>query len=81
MISFRSSHTHPCACLFSPCRRLRKEVRYADLLHQLSPDLHGRVLLHTYGKWLSVVPFFNMRTDNLAPAELYAAELEFKGCG
>lgn len=54
-------------------------MRYADLLDQLSPDLHGRVMLHTYGKWLSVVPFFNMRTDHLASTELYAAEMEFKG--
>jgi hypothetical protein len=30
-----------------------------ELLEEMSPDLRGKVMHHTFSKWLSVVPFFN----------------------
>lgn len=45
----------------------------------MSPELRGRVLHHTYDKWLSVVPFFQLKTDHLPATDAFLASTEFKG--
>jgi hypothetical protein len=40
-------------------RQLRQERLYVELLSEMSPDLRGKVMHHTFSKWLSVVPFFD----------------------
>jgi hypothetical protein len=61
------------------CRSLRKEQSHTHILGAMSHDLRSKVLLHTYSKWLSVVPFLRKSVTSLSSlpaADARAAEVE-----
>ncbi len=58
---------------------MRKQRGYHALLEEMSPEMRGKVLALSCGKWLSVLPFLRPRLTGKSLPAISMLEAEFKG--